>query len=283
MAVSAARLAIVWAVVSGLGIISAVFTDRMNAATDMPIQWLFDGDGAAAIAADPKVSRLLDSTRPFIMIGRDVPSVPLTWNAVLFASFADFASLRDAVEQGRLGPDVIGVMYDVERWHFTPEDEQRNPAGYVKQAADLAHAHNLLFMTAPAVDLIVTMAPDSRSQQYETYLRLGIAADAALYADVFAIQAQGAETNTELYTNFVRSAAAQARQANPDVMILAGISTEPNGQQVTAGDILRAIVGTWDVVDGYWFNIPRPSEYCPNCLHFRPDIAIEVLSRIAGQ
>jgi hypothetical protein len=52
---------------------------------------------------------------------------------------------------------------------------------------------------------------------------------------------------------------------------------------VTANDILRAIAATRDSVDGYWFNIPSPSQYCPSCNDFRPDIAIEVLRRLATQ
>jgi len=152
----------------------------------------------------------------------------------------------------------------------------------VKQAADLAHARGLLLLTAPAVNLVTVIAPEKNgNRRFDTYLQLGIAADAARYADVYDIQAQGAEANTELYANFVRQAAAQARAANAKVMVLAGISTQPSGQHVTADDIVRAIEATRDVVDGYWFNIPRPSQYCPRCSDFRPDIAVEVLRRVA--
>ena len=65
--------------------------------------------------------------------------------------------------------------------------------------------------------------------------------------------------------------------------MLAGISTQPIGQQVTADDILGAIAATRDVVDGYWFNIPQPSQYSPRATEFRPDIAIDVLRRLASQ
>src|SRR6185369_10281111 len=123
----------------------------------------------------------------------------------------------------------------------TPDEEQRNPRPYLKQAADLAHAQRLLFLTAPAVNLVRTMDPSDQGPRYDAYLRLQIAADAARYADVFDIQAQGSERNTELFASFVRQAAAQARQANPNVVVLAGISTQPSGQNVTADDIVRAI------------------------------------------
>jgi hypothetical protein len=52
---------------------------------------------------------------------------------------------------------------------------------------------------------------------------------------------------------------------------------------VSADDILAAIAATRNIVDGYWFNIPQPSEYSPHVTEFRPDIAVEVLRRLAGQ
>src|SRR5262249_60974464 len=70
--------------------------------------------------------------------------------------------------------------------------------------------------------------------------------------------------------SFARHGAEYARQVHPHVVVLAGISTQPSGQQVTADDILRAIAATRYFVDGYWFNIPAPSEYCPRCTQFRP-------------
>jgi len=273
-------VALVLAIVWGVAFMAAGSIDQALAIQDKPILWLFHGPGVAAIAEDAEASRLLDNTRPFIMKGRHVASVPPGWNAILFASFTNFSAIRNALETGKLGPDVKGVMYDYERWRFTPEEEQRNPAAYIKRAADLVHAQGLLFLTAPAVNLVTVMAPADRSRHYDTYLRLGMAADAARYADVFDIQAQGSERNPKFYANFVREAAAQARQANPKVVVLAGISTQPSGQQVTADDILRAIAATRDIVDGYWFNIPGPSEYCPRCTEFRPDIAIDVLRRL---
>jgi hypothetical protein len=99
---------------------------------------------------------------------------------------------------------------------------------------------------------------------------------------VFVIQAQGSERNIRVYTDFVGQAAAQARSANPNVIVLAGISTNPSGQRVTADHILGAIAATRDSVDGYWFNIPQPSDYCPRCSEFRPDIATEVLRRLGA-
>ena len=255
-----------------------------NAAASRPIRWLFSPPGVAALAADAGASQLLRGTQPFVITtAGDRIAVPPGWNAVPLVSFKSIAEIRDALDRGSLPPSVKGIIYDNEKWRFTPEEEQRNPARFEKLGADLAHAHGLLFVTAPAVDLIAVLAPADRERRYDAYLRLGLAADAARYADAIDIQAQSAEADTELYANFVRQAAAQARQANPKVTVLAGISTNPNGQHVTADDILRAIAATRDAVDGYWCNIPQPGAHCPNCNDFRPDIAIEVLRLLAGQ
>jgi hypothetical protein len=81
--------------------------------------------------------------------------VPLT-------SFRDVGAIRNALQTGGLGPEVRGVMYDYEKWRFTPEEQQQNPAGYVKQAADLVHARGLLFLTAPAVNLVTVLAARRR-------------------------------------------------------------------------------------------------------------------------
>jgi hypothetical protein len=246
------------------------------------IRWLLHGPGVAAIAADGEASRLLDNTQPFVMTGRNVAAIPPGWNSIPFASFTSFRAMKSSLVRRALASVVKGVMYDNEKWRFTPEEEQLNPAYYEKLAADLAHAHGLLFLAAPAVNLVAALAPDSDEKRYDSYLRLGIAADAARYADVIDIQAQGSERNTRAYADFVGQAAVQARQANPNVLVFAGISTNPSGQRVSADDLLRAIAATRDSVDGYWFNIPRPSEYCPRCNDFRPDVAIEVIRRLAA-
>ncbi len=261
----------------------SVSTSSASAASDRPIRWLFSPPGVSRLAEDAGTSKLLLDAKPFVIIGRaSVANVPPSWNAIPLVSFKSFGDIKIALEQQTLEPGVKGIVYDNEKWSFTPEEEQRNPAYYIKMTADLAHAHGLLLLASPALDLVAILAPEDHQRRYETYLRLGLAAEAAQYADIIDIQAQSTELDTAVYTNFVREASAQARQANPKIVVLAGLSTNPNGQHVTADDVLRAIAGTRAIVDGYWLNIPEPGVHCPNCNDFRPDIAIEVLRRLAG-
>jgi hypothetical protein len=44
---------------------------------------------------------------------------------------------------------------------------------------------------------------------------------------------------------------------NPDVVVLAGIGTNPSGQSVSAQIILNAVQSVRSVVDGWWLNDPQ--------------------------
>src|SRR5215472_16797886 len=167
-------LVMIFAIASMAVLMSAVSTYSAPPAAVEPIRWLLHGSGIAEITANDEASRLLDGTRPFLMIGRNVPAVPAGWNAIPFASFTSFRAIENALDRGTLAPHVKGIMYDNEKWKFTPEEEQRDPAHYEKLAADLVHQHSLLFLAAPAVDLVAVLAPESRNKRYEAYLRLGI-------------------------------------------------------------------------------------------------------------
>ncbi|GAC1421696.1 MAG: hypothetical protein NVSMB5_14970 [Candidatus Velthaea sp.] len=246
----------------------------------VPIKWLLNGPGLAALSQDPAASSLLANAAPFVIVGRAVHNVPASWNAVPVASFTSQRAIVAALESGSLPPGVRAILYDNERWQFTPQDEQIDPASYMHRVADLVHAHHLLFITAPAVNLVRTIR-GARREPYVDYLELQIAASAARYADVYEIQAQGSERSVARYERFVRDAAAQARAANPRVVVLAGVSTNPSGQRVTSDDVSAAIAATRPYVDGYWLNIPKPSAYCPKCNDFRPDIGIDVIRRAA--
>ena len=160
--------------------------DRVDALELKPIRWLLVGKVAAAFASNPDIPTILNGAKPFVMSRRSIQDViPDEWDAVRVQSFKSVDNIRSALASNALLPGVKGVMYDYEKWRFTPEDKQRNPAKSPKAAADLVHARGLLFLAAPAVDLVPVLAPDSdRRRQDDTYLSLGLAGDAARYADI---------------------------------------------------------------------------------------------------
>lgn len=157
-------------------------------------------------------------------------------------------------------------MYDNEAWSLTPSTEQKNPAHYEQVFAQLAHAHGYMMMSAPAMNL-VTLQPGyiASNGQWEQYVSFGFPAFSARYADAYVVQSQGLETNLNSFTPMVTQAASQARNANPAVFVLAGLSTGPQGHNVTGEQLADAGGSTGGSVDGYWLNIPQQSAFCPEC------------------
>lgn len=191
-------------------------------------------------------------------------------------SFTSYTTLRAALDGRRLPPGTRAVLYDNEDWSLTPRVEQLNPAKYEGLAAALAHAHHLLFISTPATTLTDVLAPGD-TDHYAAYLRLGLAASAARYANVIDIQAQGSETDLGKYAAFVRAAAAQARHANPHVVVLAGISTNPSGQKVSSAQFTAAFMAVRPFVAGFWLNVPSGGTACPRCGKPQPQVAVPLL------
>jgi hypothetical protein len=148
------------------------------------------------------------------------------------------------------------------------------------EAAKLAHRHHLLIVASPGLNLTSVLRPGV-TRRAAAYLELHLAAQAAEAADVVNIQAQSLERSPQAYVDFVKSAAAQARRAKPGVRVLAGISSNPTGPQVTEAQLERAIVGVRPYVDGYWMNIPSPGPLCPRCNPARPDLAIAAIRSLS--
>lgn len=259
----------------------AMLVASAGAHTGKPLRWIINGPALKYFASDAAARSFFAGKQPFVIQRKDARvEIPAAWDAQEVRSFTSVASLQEALRRG-LGPGVRAVIYDNEAWHFTPVEEQRDSVEYTQRAAQLAHEHGLLLIATPAVNLVRSVTGHAPAgNRYRAFLDLNLIGGAAKYADAVDIQAQGSEMAVPRFTQFVRAAAGQARAANPNVLVFAGISTNPNGQRVSADHILRAIEATRSIVDGYWLNVPAPGPYCPNCSEFRPDMALAVLQKV---
>jgi hypothetical protein len=116
----------------------------------------------------------------------------------------------------------------------------------------------------------------------EAYLARDIAGHAAAHADVIDIQVQFMEDNLGRFSRFVSTAARHARKANPHGKMLVGLSTGPDGKQVSGQQVYAAYAAAWPLVDGYWLSIPGQSMACPHCGTPRPQVALYLLRKIYG-
>ena len=273
---------------------------RMSACTALVALGLWQGAAFASATASPAPPRwiisqtavgllgqagltkvqsqtLFGNNRAYLTGGTTAPPVSGALRTVTFTSY-------QTMEKQFAGPGLpagtTAVLYDNEDWSLTPAAEQRDPAKYEELAAKLAHAHHLLLISTPATDLTDVLAP-TESDHFAAYLRLGLAASAAKYADVIDIQAQGSETNLSRFASFIKEAAAQARGANPHVIVLAGISTNPSGQPVSSAQFTGAYNAVRAYVNGYWLNIPAQGTACPKCGTPQPKVAVPLLQMLA--
>jgi hypothetical protein len=194
--------------------------------------------------------------------------------AVPTASWASVAAFSADLQADKIPQDVRVVMYDPEAWEATPIDEQLDPAAAMRTFGMLARKHGYLVVITPHPNLATVAGAECVSRAGETleqaFLRCEIQADAARYADVVEIQAQYLETDRAKYEAFVRALAVQARQANPGVLVISGLSTNFTTHPSVLFDAWRSVIG---IVDGHYLNVPHGR---------RPEVAVAFLRMAAA-
>jgi hypothetical protein len=234
--------------------------------------WLLTRSALSQLVADPAVRAKLRGALVYeILQPGQQPLAGITAKPVM--TFASATALEEAVTGGRLPAGTYGVLYDPEAWPLTPVAEQRDPVQAATRAAAVAHAHGLRLIVTPALNLTTVLAPGT--PRWRAFLDLNLVARLAGVADIVEFQAQSLERDTATYTAFVQAATSQASTANPRIIVLAGLSTNPPGAPVDSQQLTAAIRATRSLVDGYWLNIPGQGPRCPTCNAPRPDIAIQ--------
>ncbi len=220
--------------------------------------------------------KVFDTPCTYLVSGPRVPSAYAGWSVTWTRSAPSLAGLQKAAQDAQ----VAALLYDPEAWPMTPREEQTSPDVAACKAQVIAHQHGKILIVTPAIDLVRFLQPGARAGQrrFGRFESTGVAAKIARCADVYEIQAQGAEANTRMFRDFVKAEARQARQANPKIVILAGLSTNPMGRHVTAQQVLRAAQSVQGIVDGFWLNIPAGGRFCPSCGTPQPQVAADFLS-----
>jgi hypothetical protein len=219
--------------------------------------------------------KYFDSPCTFLVGDGAGPADYRGWTSVRTRTITSLAGLDGAIRD----PTADAVLYDPEGWDMTPPEEQSHPAEATCRAASAAHASHKLLIATPAINLVrfLRRGAPAGGQRFAEFEQTGIAGDIARCADVYEIQAQGAEMNRDQFRAFVTAEVLQARAANPGIVVLAGISTNPMGQHVTAQRVLEAVESVRAVVNGFWLNIPAGGTYCPSCGEPQPRVAVELL------
>jgi hypothetical protein len=194
--------------------------------------WLMGAGTLAGInAADPALTAQVLSTPATYGAGSSLSGNPiqpgLAATPVLgYTSYAQFAA---DIQNSQISFPYKWVMYDPEEWAQTPLNEQQNPARYMTLFGQLAHAHGLKVIMAPAMDLGYVpgaVTPRLPGEAITTwYLRANIAGAAAAAGDIVNVQTESQTTSLPAFDSLFNGAATQARAANSAVQVFAEVST----------------------------------------------------------
>jgi hypothetical protein len=120
-------------------------------------------------------------------------------------------------------------MYDPEDWGQTPVNEQQDPVKYMELFGQLAHAHGLKVIEAPAMDLCSVSGTNYPRLSGETcsawFSRVNIAGAGATDGDIFILQDESNTTNLSQYDSLYATTSAQARAANSGIKVYSEVST----------------------------------------------------------
>lgn len=194
-------------------------------------------------------------------------------DAVIAEGWASLAAFQADVEAGLIPDDVRIVMYDPEAWEHTPLAEQLDPVTAMTAFAELAWSQGYQVLMTPHPGLVTVPGAACAQLPEESvpaaFVRCRLPAAAALSADIVDLQLQGLQQDPERYREWTAAAAAQARQANPHVNILAHLTTRLAPDPTVLYSAWRSVQ---PVVDGCYVGVPGGA---------RPRVAIGFLRMIS--
>ena len=175
-------------------------------------------------------------------------------------AWATSAGFAEDVATGAIADDVRVVMYDPEHWDATPAEERLDPRRSIEAFCTLARTRGYTVVVTPHPNLVSVPgsahAPRSGETRESAYLRSGIVEISAAGADAVETQAQTLQRDPAAYRAFVSETARLARDIDPDVQVLSGLSTHP-GYPATEQMLLDAWASVRDVVDGHYLSLAR--------------------------
>jgi hypothetical protein len=175
-------------------------------------------------------------------------------------AWASFTRFSDDVRAGTIPDDVTVVMYDPESWDATPLPEKLDPVPSIEAFCALARANGYSVVVTPHPNLVCVPGSPHEPLPGETresaYLRSGIIEASVANADVYETQAQRLQRDPAAYRAFVRDTVRRARDVDPQVRVLSGLSTHP-GYAATPTMLRDAWACVRDVVDGHYLSLAK--------------------------
>jgi len=166
---------------------------------------------------------------------------------VLTAYYTSEAALKLAVDNHTINSTAKAIVYDNEPWIYTPKVEQQDPSLYYQEASTISRQNGYIFIATPVI----------KNKSDNLFF-----SSVAKESDVLDIQSQYDQAVSSVYANHVIPLAKIAQQANPKLIILSGLSTNPAAGVPTITQLLADAQAVQKYVKGYWLNIPATPAFC---------------------
>jgi hypothetical protein len=246
--------------------------------------WIISARGLSQLIAAGLPPALLraDFNRPttLLLVSRGKPD-PVAPRASLAFLFESAQAMTAALDRNRVPSSVHYLLLDLESWPLTPLAEQLDPIASLQRAVTSAHAHGKCVIFAPALDLMSGLAPAAPLPALYSHFDQLIVGPGVAASDMLEVQAQHTE-GTAYVDVLAPGAIAAARTARPDEPVFVGLSTNPNGRQVTPADLTSLYASAARAgAAGYWLNIAGTSRECPGCGTPQTWVAVEFLEATA--
>jgi hypothetical protein len=225
------RLSVTLAATAGLGI-AAVALSMASASAATTSNWVMTGWNIHQLhQLNPTIASHFFNTPTSYATGPAAATSPVSdgftaSSVLIYNSYAQFAA---DITSHAIAPAYTWVMYDPEYWPATPLPEQQNPAAYMQQFGQLAHANGLKVIEAPGRDLGLVpgaACPQTPGENLDHwFLRCNIPGAAAAAGDLVVIQDQVNTTNPAEFDYLYTGSRAEAQAANPQIITDPEVST----------------------------------------------------------
>ena len=195
---------------------------------------------------DPAVAAHFLNTRRSYDAGASLVKTPVRagYATTPVLAYTSYGQFKSDISSRSISYPYQWVMYDPEDWSPTPVSEQQDPARYMSLFGQLAHAHRLKVIQAPALDLGAvsgSVLPRRRGESVsQWFARVNLAGTAAAAGDIFQLQDETNTTDRRQYTSLFNSTQAQAQAANPNIKVYSEVSTL-NGTAAQMATAARSI------------------------------------------
>ena len=171
----------------------------------------------------------------------------LSLHLIPTAYYTSEVSLQQAIDNHTISSSIKAIVYDNEPWTYTPVVEQNNPLLYYQKAAIIVHQNHYIFIATPVLK-------NKTDTSFFTTL--------AKESNVIDIQSQYDQAVASVYAQHVILLAKTIRTANPQIIILSGLSTNPAAGVPTVNQLVNDARAVSHYVNGYWLNIPALPAFC---------------------